>query len=625
MHIRRYLRFSLPLVIIITFLFLIYTPLTFVPEKSILFVIILILLLSAIALVIIYITIERPLQIIQNALDSGNTDQLQHLRVSSNRFNRMAELVIQSFEQQKRLSSEISERKKAVKQRTQQEKEYRTLFETAPDAIVCIDDKGTIILSNRQANYLLAADSNSGLVGENIQDYLVPDAENEAMNLLPSPETLVQTRDCICTMKDATGRQLPAQIRLVGTELTTSPAAILVYFHDLTGQKEAEAEKRELEEKLRESYKMEAIGQLAGGIAHDYNNIHGAISGYADLICQRYNSDARLKKYASMILSASNRASELTRKLLTFARKNKLNLEFFDAADAIADVVSLLQRTIDKSITVIYRGKPVNAWIYGDTIQLQNAIVNLALNARDAMPDGGEITIATSTLTVTESYVDDNGFSIKADEYYSISVSDTGCGIDETTRQHLFEPFYTTKDTGNRSGLGLASVYGTLKSHKGFIDITSTPSKGTTFTLNVPITAPPQHTAAIAKEFPQQGNAQILLVDDENFLRDALREMLIYLGHTVTVCASGFEALSLYNSAPNSFDLVILDMKMPEMSGLECFNEMKKVKADVRALLSTGYSIEDEESLLREGIRAIIHKPYITAQLAKAVKGALSE
>ena len=593
MKLRRYLRFSLPLVIIILLLFLIYTPLTFISQKSLLSIILAILLFSLIILIIVYITIERPLQKIQSALDSGNTAPLQQLRASKNRFNKMADLVIQSFEQRERLSAEISERKTAVRERTEKEKQYRTLFETAPEAIICIDSKGHILLNNQQASELFKKNSNEKLTNENISDYILPETRKDTQQcILTAAATPENTQDRTCIMINGDGIEFPAQIRTVGTELANDTQAVLVYIQDLTSQKAAEKEKTELEEKLRESYKMEAIGQLAGGIAHDYNNIHGAISGYADLISQCYTDDARLKKFANMILSASKRASELTKKLLTFARRNELNLEHFNAVSAIDDVAKLLEHTIDKSIAITLVDKINSAWIYGDTILLQNAIVNLALNARDAMPEGGQLTIKTATTTIKSSYVDSNGFNVAAGDYYTISLSDTGCGIDETTKRHLFEPFFTTKDNDVRTGLGLASVYGTVKSHRGFISVASEPGKGTTFTIHLPLIDKPIHSPS-PSESPHKGNAQVMLVDDENFLRDALREMLTFLGYTVTVCASGQEALSFFKNTPDSYDLVILDMKMPEMSGLECFAEMKKIRPNVRALLSTGYSVEE--------------------------------
>ena len=250
--------------------------------------------------------------------------------------------------------------------------------------------------------------------------------------------------------------------------------------------------------------------------------------------------------------------------------------------------------------------------------------MNLALNSRDAMPHGGKLTFTSAAKDIDRSFTHRKDFNIAPGKYFAVSIADTGCGMDEEMLAHLFEPFFTTKDIGQGTGLGLASVYGTVKSHNGFIDVQSAVNKGTTFTLYLPLTeeVSPVPIRQPTRQF--SGKGHILLVDDESFLRDAVREMLSWLGHTVTSCSGGEEALSLFSSEPEGFDLIILDMKMPGMSGLECYQKMKRIKPDIRALISTGYSIEEERQvMMNEGILGIIQKPYVSAQLAQAVNNAL--
>ncbi|MBN1307744.1 MAG: response regulator [Chitinispirillaceae bacterium] len=572
----------------------------------------------------LYYSLERPLLLIQRALKNEDAAPLRRLRRPKSRFGPLAELVARSFDQKAHLNKEIGERKKTEEQLAEREKQYRDLFETAPDAIICTDANGTIILNNSQALTLVGYEAAATIVGKNLHDFLADQTDSILRTIFSAPKRERAIRDFECILKKNNGDRFTAEIRMAPILTSEKRPLMLFYLRDITSQKTAERDKKRLEEQFRVVYKMEAIGQLAGGIAHDYNNILGAISGYADLIRNRYTEDDRLKKYANMILSAAKRASELTKKLLIFARKNKLNMVEFDAHEALVEIIDLLNHTLDKTITIIYTNGAVPSFIYGDVIQFQNAIMNLALNSRDAMPDGGTLTFRSATVDVDRSFAHRKDFTVAPGKYLTVTVADTGCGMDQETLAHLFEPFFTTKDIGQGTGLGLASVYGTMKSHNGFIDVQSTVNKGTVITLYFPLV---EQTAPASVHQPllhYSGKGHILLVDDEGFLCDAVREMLTWLGHSVTTSSNGEEALSLFSTEPDGFDLIILDMKMPGMSGFECFRQMKRIKPDVKALISTGYSIEEEQqAMVKEGIIGIIKKPYVSAQLAQAVNSAL--
>ncbi len=573
-----------------------------------------------------HISVRSILRQLCIALTNGDSSLLNNLQKNKYIPGELTDSLSEIFNAKAKLEAELNECKKNIQLLSESEKQYRNFFESAPEAIICTSCDGTVFLNNTAALTLLGYSKESPLTGKKLTEF-VTDAENcgiKSVFLDPAGCFNSGIRDFECEIIRASGDRFVGNIHLAGLFNSTRQTAMVFYVEDITIRKAAEAEKKRMEEQFRVAYKMEAIGQLAGGIAHDYNNILGAISGYADLIKQRYQEDDRLKKYSNMILSATNRASELTKKLLTFARKNKLNMSIFDAGEALAEIVELLNRTLDKSITISYVSDASAVYIYGDVIQFQNAIMNLALNSRDAMPGGGNLTVACTVKDIDRSFTHRKDFTVAPGKYLGVSVEDTGCGIDEKTLSHLFEPFFTTKDIGCGTGLGLASVYGTVKSHNGFIDVKSSVGKGTTFTLYFPLAEePPLH--AVSQPVHQfTGKGHVLLVDDESFLRDAVREMLLWLGHTVTSCSGGEEALALFSSKPDIFDLVILDMKMPGISGLECFRKMKKIKPDTKALISTGYSIEEEkQAMMKEGILGIIQKPYVSSQLALAVGRAL--
>ncbi len=619
MHPRIHFRTALPILIlsaIIISLHAFYGSRSFAPVFAILLFVLVLL---------VHFFIEKPLLHIQNALDRNDTSLIEKLRKSKSRFGRLAELVSQSFIQKERLRAEIDERARAETKLADQEKRFRDLFETAPDAIICTDTSGSIILTNQHALTILDYRKPETPVGKSISSFSAGTSSLSIERLLATSDDGRQIRDFECAMRKRNGDIFTAEIRLVQTLPGNEGSTLIFHIRDITRQKAAEGEKLRLEEQFRVAYKLEAIGKLAGGIAHDYNNILGAISGYADLIHQRYNGDERLDRYANMILSATGRASELTKKLLIFARKNKLNMTDFDAQKTLSEVIELLQHTLEKEIFILYRNNAEKTFIHGDTVLFQNAIMNLALNARDAMPSGGNLVIQSDNMEIGAAAITGDPLGIVPGKYFTVTVSDNGIGMDENTKKRIFEPFFTTKDIGEGTGLGLASVYGTIKSHNGHIEVRSAPGEGTSFYIYFPLVEQVlPETPGHERHSTVAGKGHILFVDDEEFLRDAVREMLAWLGYEVTVCADGFEALAIYSPAPERFDLVILDMKMPGMTGLDCFERMKQLRPGVRALISTGYCIDEErQKVFDEGILGIIQKPFVSAQLAHAVNEAL--
>lgn len=575
-------------------------------------------------ILLFYLHIGRPLCLIRQALRQEHPSLLTPLSSRQTLLGEIAQAVVQSFKQKKGLEEEIAKRKETEMQLQEQRLQYRDLVETSPDAIICTNVNLAIVLSNKQANHLLGFPATTSLIGNNLGNFVVDQVLEKVCDQFSDKTTEVRQHTFETTFKKISGEIFVAEVQLSLIRQPEHAAYMLYYIRDITRQKAAEAEKSRLDDQFRTSYKMEAIGQLAGGIAHDYNNILGAISGYADLIRHYYGEDERLKKYSSMILSASKRASDLTRKLLTFARKTKMHMVAFSVDEELSDLIDLLKSTFDTSITIYFKAQTPKLLIRGDTQLFQNAIMNLTLNARDAMPDGGTLALRTARVVLEKDFTHLHGFTIVPGNYIAITVTDTGTGMDQNTLSHLFEPFFTTKDIGKGTGLGLPSVYGTIKSHNGYIDVISKPGEGTTFTLYFPLVEESRDLQANNTTPIPTGKGHILLVDDDNFLRDAIREMLSLIGYTVSVSSDASEALALFATSPDGFDLVILDMKMPGIGGLECFKQMKKMKQHVRVLISTGHCLDDErQELIDEGVLGIIQKPYVSAQLAEAVQKAL--
>lgn len=428
-------------------------------------------------ILLFYLHIGRPLCLIRQALRQEHPSLLTPLSSRQTLLGEIAQAVVQSFKQKKGLEEEIAKRKETEMQLQEQRLQYRDLVETSPDAIICTNVNLAIVLSNKQANHLLGFPATTSLIGNNLGNFVVDQVLEKVCDQFSDKTTEVRQHTFETTFKKISGEIFVAEVQLSLIRQPEHAAYMLYYIRDITRQKAAEAEKSRLDDQFRTSYKMEAIGQLAGGIAHDYNNILGAISGYADLIRHYYGEDERLKKYSSMILSASKRASDLTRKLLTFARKTKMHMVAFSVDEELSDLIDLLKSTFDTSITIYFKAQTPKLLIRGDTQLFQNAIMNLTLNARDAMPDGGTLALRTARVVLEKDFTHLHGFTIVPGNYIAITVTDTGTGMDQNTLSHLFEPFFTTKDIGKGTGLGLPSVYGTIKSHNGYIDVISKPGR----------------------------------------------------------------------------------------------------------------------------------------------------
>jgi PAS domain S-box-containing protein len=380
-------------------------------------------------------------------------------------------------------------------------------------------------------------------------------------------------------------------------------------------------DRRRMEERLRQSEKLEAIGRLAGGVAHDFNNQLTGILGGAEILRQAVK-DPALREIAESVRDAALRSARLTRQLLAFARKDAPRAVAVDVHAVVGDVVTLLERSIDKRIVLRQDLRARPPLVRGDPDRLHAALLNLALNARDAMPSGGTLGFETRVVELDATRCAALPFELTPGRHVEIRVADTGVGLSAEARDHLFEPFFTTKELGKGSGLGLAEVYGTVQGHQGAIAVESGPAAGTTVTVWLPA-ATAADAAASATEpagIPAVRPVRVLVVDDEPNVRKTLGFLLRTSGHEVVECGGGREAVERYAREWRDIDVVILDVMMPDMDGTDVFARLRATNPRARVIVSSGYSVAGAASTLaREDGVHVLQKPYTTEDLERAL------
>lgn len=373
--------------------------------------------------------------------------------------------------------------------------------------------------------------------------------------------------------------------------------------------------------RLHQIEKMEAIGQLAGGIAHDFNNNLTIIQGYCEFLLGRTELDPELRRVLKQINHSGRRSADLTRQLLAFSRRGMYEMQVVDMNEVVNETANLLSRSIHKNITLIPLSEATYPWVWGGSAQLQNAVLNLALNARDAMPNGGVLTIKTENKSLDESLGQVHGFSFQPGDYVVVSVVDSGTGIEEGVIDHIFEPFFTTKKEQQGTGMGLAAVYGIAKSHGGAITVDSKIGEGTSFLLYLPVTQ--KRAEKYEKENLTLGTTydeQVLIVDDDQQVSQTIRQMLKGLGYRVLVAGSGEEAVSLYRGKHKDITYVFIDMLMPGMDGGQTFTKLKEINPDIRAVIISGFSVtKNVQHALDNGAAVFLQKPFSYEQLKKTL------
>jgi PAS domain S-box-containing protein len=397
---------------------------------------------------------------------------------------------------------------------------------------------------------------------------------------------------------------------------------------DITVRRRVEVEKVLLEEQLRQAQKMEAIGQLAGGVAHDFNNMLTTIIGYASLALEEMAEDDPNRHNIDQILASSNKAAVLTQSLLAFSRKQVVNLNRLNLNKTLSQFEKFLLRLLREDIELRSRYAPDELPVMVDRGQIEQVLMNLVTNARDAMPKGGRIAIETSLIRLDQKFVKKHGFG-EAGEYALLSVSDTGEGMSEDVRRKIFEPFFTTKTEGKGTGLGLAMVYGIVKQHNGSIDVYSEPGVGTTFKIYLPLDRGPAESE-IQKDEEQAplrgGNETILVAEDDARLRQLTVRVLRHHGYTVIEAVDGLDAVAKAMENRDKINLVLLDGIMPSMNGKEVWQEIKALNKKIKVIFMSGYS---EDIFTKDGIpggdTCFIQKPATPSVIVRKIRAVLDE
>ena len=513
---------------------------------------------------------------------------------------------------------DITERKQAIEALRASEEKYRTVLEANPDPVVVYDIEGKVVYYNPAFTRVFGWS-----LGERLgkkMDVFVPEES------LPETQTMInrvlvgESFSGIETHRyTKEGKLIPVSISgAVLRDMDGNPVGSVINLRDISEQKN-------LEGQLQQAQKMEAVGTLAGGIAHDFNNLLQAIQGYTELLLMRKKEGESDWRELQEIIRASKRGAELTQQLLTFSRKVESKRRPLDLNQEVGEVRELLERTIPKMIDVEFKLADNLKMVNADPAQLKQVLMNLAVNAKDAMPEGGKLLIETQSVTLDQEFCRRYA-EVKPGDYVLFSISDTGHGMGKETLEHIFDPFYTTKEVGKGTGLGLAIVYGIIKNHEGYITCYSRPEVGTTFRIYLPTIAPETVPVelVIAPEpegLARGGNETILLVDDEEFIRELGVDVLGRAGYTVLTASNGENALELYQQERARIDLVILDLIMPGMGGSKCLEELLKMDPDTRVLIASGYSPDGPtKGAIDTGAKGFVSKPYDTSKLLQLVR-----
>jgi PAS domain S-box-containing protein len=495
------------------------------------------------------------------------------------------------------------------------ETKYRQLFEGNPEAMFLYDAATLRFLAVNEAAVRRYGHSREEFLGMSLLDIR---PEEEGDRLL---EVLAQYRGGTARAmglrhRSRDGRLIDVELTFDDIDFEGRPARLAVV-EDVT-------ERRRLEEQLRQAQKMEAVGQLAGGIAHDFNNLLTAIVGYATLLNRALPADTDAREDVQEIIGAARRAGNLTHQLLAFSRKQVLRPTVLDVNVVVRDMERILQRVIGEHITLLTSLEPDLAWVKADASQLEQVIMNLAVNARDAMPAGGRITIETANVPLDAELAQAHPEAV-AGMHVLVAVGDTGQGMTADVLAHLFEPFFTTKEVGKGTGLGLATVYGIVRQSGGFIAVDSQPDCGSRFRLYFPCaeTAAPAATDALP-EPATAGTGTVLLVEDEPGVRHLARDVLSRYGYRVIEAADGGEALRLAEGHAGTIDLLLTDVVMPGMSGAELAQRFRELRPGVRVLYASGYA---DEAVVSHGARhdgvPFLQKPFEPDDLVRRVREVL--
>jgi len=517
---------------------------------------------------------------------------------------------------------DISERKTAEARIARSEQKFRAIFENAHDAIFLIAADSSYVDCNPAATELFRC-AKEDILAKNPQ-FFSPPVQPGGCNTMDKAREIIADvlrGDPQCfewRHRRSDGSDFDCVVVLSRFELDGEPM-LMAIVRDIS-------QRKSLEDQLHHAQKMEAVGQLAGGVAHDFNNMLTAIIGFTDLVSMKLPANDPSRKYVEQIMSAAKRAADLTQGLLSFSRKEIMTPKPEDLNDIVVRLEKMLGRLIRASIELKVETLPVGLDIIADRGKTEQVIMNLVTNAGDSIKDGGVITIKTFTFEMSNQFLHSHGYG-KTGSYACVTVSDTGSGMDEETKKRVFEPFFTTKETGKGTGLGLAIVYGIIKQHNGFICVDSEPGKGTTFSIYLPLagSAPKSgHPAESAPANAFHGNETLLLAEDDLAVNNLVKVVLEEAGYTVITAVDGKEALDKFRKHEGTIALLILDPIMPKMSGKGVMDIIKQANPGIKALFISGYSAEvlrNADMLQEDGV--VMMKPVAPGELLCKIRNLL--
>jgi two-component system, cell cycle sensor histidine kinase and response regulator CckA len=522
---------------------------------------------------------------------------------------------------------DITERKKTE----EEQQKLVSVIEMSRDFISIADLNGGILYMNAAGLKLVGFDSPEDYRGKMVSDFLM-EADHRMLEnvLLPAVFGTGTWIGELALRHFTTGMPIPVDMSafLIKDRKNGKPIALANISRDIADRKHVEEEKKKLQAQLAQSQKMESIGQLAGGIAHDFNNILAAIVGYGSVLQMKLKGDDPSRLYIDQILDAAERAANLTQSLLAFSRKQFINPKDLDLNDIIHKVEKFLSRIIGEDIEMQLTLSPEQLTVFADRSQIEQVLMNLATNARDAMPNGGQLIIETKRLEINDDYIRRHGYGSPG-PHALLSVSDTGAGIDARIQEKIFEPFFTTKELGRGTGLGLSIVYGIVKQHKGYINVYSEIGRGTTFRIYLPLViigSLNTRPADVSAEPPRRGTETILLTEDDEQVRRLTKSVLEEFGYTVIEAADGEQALERFMANKDRIHMILVDVIMPRKNGRDVYNEAKQCKPDLKALFTSGYPADfiQKEGVLEEGLN-FISKPSSVQDLLKKIREVLDK
>ena len=512
---------------------------------------------------------------------------------------------------------DVTERQRAEETLRESEARYRGLVDNATFGMYWVTPAGDLLYANPALAQMLGYESSEELLAVGQVTTLFRDP-TERENILAQYSKNRRVEATI-EWKRKDGRVII--VRISGRHVRNPQASadcIEVIVQDIT-------ERLVLEKQLAQTQKFEAIGQLAGGIAHDFNNMIGAILGWADLGVEETQEGSRLRRHFEKIHQQGDRAAALTRQLLAFARRQILEPRNMDLNQSVTATLSLLERIIGSHIEIQTKLAPDLAVIRADPTQVEQVLMNLCINARDAMPGGGLLRIGTDNVEFDEKYCAVQPFA-QPGNYAMLSVTDTGSGMDAAILDRIFEPFFTTKELGKGTGLGLATVLGVVRQHGGFVNVYSEPGLGTTFRVYLPVSSQSADPSAAAEDSgPVRGGSETILVaEDHDGLRELARETLSGLGYHVIVASDGEQAIWEFKVHRDRVDMLLLDVILPKLTGPEVYERISAIAPDIPVMFVTGYNADMElNNRLQQQHLPVIQKPYSSRDLARRVRETL--